>query len=115
MTARLLCLCAGWCTTCASYAPTFEAVSERLRAEWPDLQSRWIDIEDEAELVGDLDIETFPTVVVLDHDRVRFHGTLTPQPEVLERVVRGALRGDAAPADLPKAVVEMARRIALGD
>ena len=29
---------------------------------------RWLDIEDEAGLIGDLDIETFPTILVADED-----------------------------------------------
>jgi thioredoxin-like negative regulator of GroEL len=100
---RLLCLCAAWCHLCTDYAPLFAAVGQRLRADWPQLTSRWIDIEDEAELVGDLDVPTFPTVVVLHGTRVLFHGALPPQAEVLERVVRGLLE---APADSADAVQE---------
>lgn len=93
---RVLCLCAAWCHLCTAYEPVFDAVVQRLRAACPELASRWIDIEDEAELVGDLDVQTFPTLVVLRGARVLFHGPLPPQPEVLERVVRGVLE---APAD----------------
>jgi thioredoxin 1 len=93
---RLLCLCAAWCHLCTAYAPVFAAVAQRLRTDSPQLEARWIDIEDEAELVGDLDAETFPTIVVLRGTRVLFHGPLPPQPDVLERVVRGVL---AAPPD----------------
>lgn len=114
MPIRLLCLCAGWCNTCTSYRATFDAVAGRLHAEWPELQARWIDIEDEAELVGDLDIETFPTIVVLDGERVRFHGTLTPQAEVLERVVRTALGGQAPVAEVPPQLAALGRRVTGG-
>ena len=107
---QLLCLCAAWCHLCADYVPVFDAVAQRLRGDWPALSSRWIDIEDEAELVGDLDIETFPTVVLLRGAQVLFHGPLTPQPEVLERVVRGALAGtDEAVVD--SQVAAFARRL----
>ena len=47
---------------------------------------RWVDIEDEAELLDDLDIETFPTLLVHDGARLRFAGVLTPQPETLRRL-----------------------------
>jgi thioredoxin-like negative regulator of GroEL len=87
------CLCAGWCRTCDGYAPVFEQVLARLRGAHPRLHARWIDIEDEADLLGDFDIQTFPTLVVADAAGVRFAGPLTPQPETLERVLRAALAG----------------------
>jgi len=88
---HVACLCAAWCRLCDGYAPLFEQALQPLRAQHPGLQVHWIDIEDEAELLGDLDIETFPTIVVADDRHVRFAGPLTPQPETLQRVLRAAL------------------------
>jgi len=68
-----------------------EQVSAELVAEGTPLSRHWIDIEDEAELVGDLDVETFPTVLVIASDGVRFAGPLTPQPETLRRVLRATV------------------------
>ncbi len=101
-TIHIACLCAAWCRTCDSYAVVFEAVVAEVGAELPALRTHWIDIEDEAELVGDLDIETFPTLVVVDAQGLRFAGPLTPQPETLRRVLRASLASDepaSAPAD----------------
>jgi thioredoxin 1 len=111
---QLLCLCAAWCHLCGAYAPVFAAVAQRLRADHPALSSRWIDIEDEADLLGDLDIETFPTLLLLRGDQVLFHGALAPQPEVLERVVRAALGSadDMTEAEADPAVSALARRLA---
>jgi thioredoxin 1 len=110
---HLLCLCAAWCHLCSAYAPLFDAVVKRLGNEWPDLAARWIDIEDEAELLGELDVETFPTLMLLRGEQVLFLGPLAPQAEMLERVVRAALAGEGAaahPADA--AVAAFARRVA---
>jgi thioredoxin-like negative regulator of GroEL len=85
------CLCAAWCRLCDGYAAVFDPVIAQLQALHPSLQACWIDIEDEAELVGDLDVETFPTVVVVDAGTVRFAGPLTPQPETLRRILRAAV------------------------
>ena len=52
------------------------------------VQWHWVDIEDEADLVGDLDVETFPTIVVADDTHVRFAGAVTPQRETLRRLLR---------------------------
>ena len=111
---RVLCLCAAWCQLCTAYAAVFGETARRLRADWPELASRWIDIEDEADLVGDLDVETFPTLVVLRDTQVLFHGPLPPQADVLERVVRSVLESAVAAADdpPPEAVLAFAHRVA---
>ena len=108
MTVQVACLCAAWCRTCESYQQIFEAAC----AELPQagLQVRWIDIEDEAELIGDLDIETFPTLLIADDTQVRFAGPLTPQPETLKRVLRAHL-ADATPARVDADYLELARRL----
>ena len=54
-----------------------------VHAHW-----HWVDIEDEAELVGDLDVETFPTLVIADDTQVRFAGPVTPQRDTLQRLLR---------------------------
>jgi thioredoxin 1 len=87
----LACLCAAWCRTCTDYAPVLAAVAAEIQAAAPGLCVRWIDIEDEADLVGDCDIETFPTIALVDERTVRFFGPLTPQPETLRRLLRALL------------------------
>lgn len=69
----------------------FDQIAAELAASGVALRARWIDIEDEAELVGEFDVETFPTLVVLDPVQVRFAGALTPQPETLRRVLRATV------------------------
>jgi thioredoxin 1 len=95
------CLCAAWCRTCDDYRPVFASVVERLRADWPALRSHWIDIEDEAELLGDVDVVDFPTIVVAVEGHALFAGAITPQPSTLERVVRNALSASISAAALP--------------
>jgi thioredoxin 1 len=111
---RLVCLCAAWCQTCVGYRSVFEAVAHRLRGGGVLLDTRWIDIEDDSDLIGELDVETFPTVLLYRADGVLFLGTLTPQASVLERVVRAALarHGDAAgmQSAAADALVERLRR-----
>jgi thioredoxin-like negative regulator of GroEL len=77
------CLCAGWCDVCKQYRAGFEA----LAAEFPDVQFTWIDIEDQAELVGDLDVENFPTILMQHGDIVAFYGTMLPEPRQVARLL----------------------------
>jgi len=87
----LACLCAAWCRTCDGYQPVLRDVAAEFEAAHPGLRVRWIDIEDEADLLGDCDVETFPTLAIVDGDAVRFFGPLTPQPETLRRLLRATL------------------------
>jgi len=82
------CLCAAWCRTCDAYREVFDAAVEDLRAAGHVVNAHWIDIEDEAELVGELETETFPTLLVSQGSDVRFFGPLEPQPETLRRLLR---------------------------
>jgi hypothetical protein len=108
---HVACLCAAWCRTCDGYAPVFEQTIAALRSEHPDLRAHWIDIEDQADLVGDFDVETFPTLVVVDAERVRFAGPLTPQPETLMRLLRATLTDAATGGPQPPEVSAFAARL----
>jgi thioredoxin 1 len=108
---HVACLCAAWCRTCDAYAPVFEQAVAALRSEHPDLRTHWIDIEEQAELLGDFDVETFPTLVVADAERVRFAGPLTPQPETLLRLLRATLADAGGGAQQPAAVSAFAERL----
>jgi thioredoxin 1 len=78
------CLCAAWCGTCSSYRAAFES----LAARHPDKTFVWIDIEDHADVVGDLDVENFPTLLLQHGDKVAFFGTVLPDPKVAERLLQ---------------------------
>lgn len=100
---HVVCLCAAWCRLCDDYAPVLRAVVTELQSAGASLQWHWIDIEDEADLVGELDVETFPTLVIFDADHIRFAGALTPQPDTLRRVLRATIVDADADARWPAA------------
>jgi thioredoxin 1 len=77
------CLCAAWCGTCASYRAAFEELASRH----PDKHFIWIDIEDQADVVGDLDVDNFPTLLIQRHDMVAFFGTMLPDPALADRLL----------------------------
>ncbi|HJV28087.1 MAG TPA: thioredoxin family protein [Aromatoleum sp.] len=79
----VICLCAEWCGTCREYRAGFEA----LAAQRPDAGFYWIDVEDEAEWITDLDVENFPTLLIQRGDRVMFFGTMLPQHAILQRTL----------------------------
>ena len=93
------CLCAQWCRTCDAYRDTLLGVRADVSASHPAAALRlvWVDIEDESDLVGDLDIEDFPTILLARGDDVLFFGPMVPHAQTLGRLVRSALAGDLPP------------------
>ncbi len=94
----VVCLCAEWCTACRAY----RAVFDRVAAEHPDLRFLWVDVEDSATLLDQIDVENFPTVLIGEGEDPRFFGTIGPQREVLLRLIaayrlRPASRSAVAP------------------
>ena len=58
---------------------------------FPRARFRWLDIEDQADEVGELEVENFPTIRVTRGDEVLFHGTLLPMHEHLKRLLEKLL------------------------
>jgi thiol-disulfide isomerase/thioredoxin len=82
------CLCAEWCDTCGQYRPGFLALGEKF----PGVEFRWMDIEDQADELGDLaDVENFPTIRVTRDGEVLFHGVQLPIHAHLERLLEELL------------------------
>jgi len=78
------CLCAAWCDVCTAYRLQFEPFAE----QHPEHLFLWIDIEDQAEVVGDLDVENFPTLLIQQHGIVTFFGTMQPDTTQLKRLLQ---------------------------
>ncbi|WP_454691773.1 thioredoxin family protein [Achromobacter aloeverae] len=91
-TALVACFCAAWCDTCREYRPKLD----ELAAQWPQYAFAWIDIEDHADLLGDEDVENFPTILVQMGGRTVFYGPMLPHIGHLERLL-GTL-DDSSPA-----------------
>ncbi|CDS54830.1 PUTATIVE THIOREDOXIN-LIKE PROTEIN [Polaromonas sp. CG9_12] len=79
----IVCLCADWCGLCRDY----ETLFTQMAARYPAFRFAWLDIEDQSGLVGDIDVETFPTVLMADAQGTQFFGPLTPQANTLARLL----------------------------
>jgi thioredoxin reductase (NADPH) len=93
-------LCAAWCDTCDE----FRAAYERLAAARPSMAFVWLDIEDDAALCGDVDVENFPTLLIYRGREPLHFGVSLPTEAVVGRMI-DALAASAAPlATAPDAV-----------
>lgn len=85
----VVCLCAEWCGVCRDYRSAFKRLADMsIDTAW-----HWLDVEDHADIAGDFDVETFPSLLVAHGDQVCFLGALTPHAAVLERLLQ-TLRAD---------------------
>ena len=79
----VICLCAEWCGTCRDYRAGFEELASRF----PEVRFRWLDIEEQADDLGDLDIENFPTLFIQRQESILFFGTMLPHLSHLQRLI----------------------------
>jgi thioredoxin-like negative regulator of GroEL len=93
---QLICLCANWCGTCRDYRP--QLLHEAARH--PGVRFAWVDIEDQADAMGDIDIETFPTLLIAQGHRVRFLGPVLPSTGAIGRLLE-SLREDETRVTAP--------------
>jgi thioredoxin-like negative regulator of GroEL len=102
----VICLCAAWCGNCRDYQPLFDSLQVRFQGT---ARFAWIDIEDESEVLGDVEVENFPTLLLLRGHTVLYFGPLTPQAGVLTQLMQTALEGRLAPVPDPSSISLAAR------
>jgi thiol-disulfide isomerase/thioredoxin len=82
------CLCADWCGACREYQPLFDT----LAVKFPQAQFKWVDVEDEADLIDPIEVENFPTILIAKGPKSNmqplFFGTVLPHIETLERLIQ---------------------------
>ena len=69
------CLCAAWCRTCDEYRPTFDALAREFERE---ARFVWVDIEDDEDALGSVDVVDFPTLLIARGERIDFFGPVLP-------------------------------------
>jgi thioredoxin 1 len=85
-------LCAAWCDTCTE----FRAALERIATARPEVLSVWLDIEDDAAICGDIDVENFPTLAIYRGASLLHYGISLPQEAAVARLIDElALRHDS--------------------
>jgi thioredoxin 1 len=77
------CLCALWCDSCEAYKEGFFALAKRF----PQARFAWLDIEDDADELGEREVENFPTILIEQEGKELFYGPLPPQHEHLRRLI----------------------------
>jgi len=103
------CICAEWCKVCRDYRQAFEQLAQQK----PDMNFRWLDVEDDASITDDLEVETFPTLLVCDGKGVRFFGPVLPNAAVLSRLLTSLETTDRSNETRERSAEILAERLGL--
>lgn len=76
-------LCAAWCDTCGQFRRAFDSIA----AQRVGTTFVWLDVEDDADVAGDIDIDNFPTLAVYSDGHMVHFGVSLPQRGVVERLL----------------------------
>ena len=101
-------LCAAWCGSCREFRPAFEG----LAAKRAGARFVWLDIEDDAALAGDIEVENFPMLAIYRGGVPVHFGPSLPQESVVLRLVDSLAAGGAKRIDAADAVAELPARLA---
>ena len=104
----VVCLCAAWCDTCTAFRASFERIAEAR----PRVTFVWLDVEDDSEICGDIDIENFPTLAVYRGGRLLHYGVSLPQEGSVARLVDELAKRTSTVTDAPQPVLELPRAMA---
>lgn len=91
---RIVALCSAWCGVCRDWRPLFLQAAQ-AHPEW---RFAWVDVEDEDEAMGGVDITTFPSVLIARGGQALFCGPIAPTRAALEQLA-AALASQAQPLE----------------
>ena len=96
-------LCSAWCHTCGEFREAFE----RIAVERGDVQFVWLDIEDDHEICGDIDVENFPTLAVYRGAVPVHFGVSLPHESTVLRLIDALARSSDAMRGAPPALTRL--------
>ena len=96
-------MCAAWCDTCNEFRVAYERIA-RLR---PECAFVWLDIEDDAAIAGDIDVENFPTLAVFRNGLPTYFGVSLPHESTVLRLIDALVQSGVAVTDAPAAVTAL--------
>lgn len=100
-------LCAAWCDTCNE----FRATLERLAQARPNMLFVWLDIEDDSDICGDIEVENFPTLAIYRGERLLHYGVSLPLEGTVSRLIDEIAARTDIGAAAPQSVRDLPHRL----
>lgn len=87
------CLCAQWCGICRGWHDGFRRLAAEARDLLPRARWLWVDVERQADALGDFEAENFPVLAVQHAQTLLYCAALPQQPGHWRRMIEalGAL------------------------
>jgi uncharacterized protein YjeT (DUF2065 family) len=87
------CLCAQWCGICRGWRDAFRELAQQSADLLPASRWLWVDVESQADALGDFEPENFPVLAVQQGARLLYCAALPQQAGNWRRMVQslGAL------------------------
>lgn len=99
--------CAAWCETCNEFRVGYE----RVATARPHATFVWIDIEDDAEWAGDVDVENFPTLAFYRGGQTLHFGVSLPHETTIGRLIDALATRAETLRNAPQAVRALPARL----
>ena len=96
-TLLVACLCAQWCNICRDWRAEFEALARRF----PEARFVWVDVEDDADRLGDYDPDNFPVLALQRGARLLYCATQAQHAPTWQRMIEAYATGAAPPCAPP--------------
>ena len=96
-------MCAAWCDTCNE----FRVAYERIARSRPECAFVWLDIEDDAAIAGDIDVENFPTLAVFRNGLPTYFGVSLPHESTVLRLIDALVQSGVPVTDAPAGVTAL--------
>ncbi len=104
---RLILFCAEWCGSCREFKEHFNSINR------DELSKVWLDIEDDASLIDEIDIDNLPTILAVSGDgHTYYFGEIPPNKTFLEKILQDISLEKLAPSTMPKPLADLVATIA---
>ncbi|MDB1145110.1 MAG: thioredoxin family protein [Alcaligenaceae bacterium] len=80
----IVCYCAEWCRTCESFKSAFSTLASEYEERYAFV---YIDVEEHYEMLGDEDIDNFPTILIQKEGVNHYFGEILPYASHLKQLI----------------------------
>jgi thiol-disulfide isomerase/thioredoxin len=97
-------LCARWCSVCRDFFLSCKTTAARYSQQYPDTFFLYLDIEEDENITGDIDVDNFPTLLVFRNETLLHFKPIIAREEAMIQNLQ-ILRGQKSTLSLPATLI----------